>query len=388
MQDKLFIGQLERQYSEYLKREIAGLPFQPVVLRGGKERPQTYPQLQAAIALFQSCEKSGGKAGWNITWEDWKSKKLGNQQWPSTILVETEADFLFLLKKEREAGQFKTKLQKLLLWREEIRGWLSVRPGKVLELAKDWSGICAVVDYLIRNDVSNHYVRSLPVPVHTKFIERFSGTILSLIRHLDECRCVADTTDLERSLGLRLKPMLYPARWLDLALQERNLPGMEVFGISIQSLCEADWKVDEVWLVENETTLFMLPARPNAIAICSRGYAVEHLTDIPLLNNSCLLYWGDMDEDGYRMLSITRQKYRHVQSVLMEEGDFLFHKPPADSQPTPYRKDTPQCLTDSEKAAFSGLQQLNGRIEQEQLRLDYVMQRIQNAPSNISLSAK
>ena len=41
MIEQLFIAQLEKQYIPYLKNKVLGGSFQPIVLRGGKNKPET-----------------------------------------------------------------------------------------------------------------------------------------------------------------------------------------------------------------------------------------------------------------------------------------------------------------------------------------------------------
>lgn len=155
---------------------------------------------------------------------------------------------------------------------------------------------------------------------------------------------------------------------------KKLIPGAEVLGISTITLRNINWQVSELWLVENETTLYMLPTRPDAIAICSKGYALSELKNIPLFEKSPLYYWGDMNEDGFNLLSMCRQMYANTQSVFMDENSFLSHEKEMDKQPAIYRKQELPVLKDHEKRAFNSLKEYNGRIEQEKLQLSFVEQ--------------
>ncbi|MFT4019719.1 MAG: DUF3322 domain-containing protein [Agriterribacter sp.] len=112
-----YYQQLIKYYKGYLRDIISGKPFSVVMLRGEKNKPTTTVDLHKAIALFQKNEKTAQRKGWTIAWEDWSSKKLGKQKWVSTIIVDTEEDYLDLLQKEEEAAAFKSQLQILLDWR-------------------------------------------------------------------------------------------------------------------------------------------------------------------------------------------------------------------------------------------------------------------------------
>ena len=57
MTDNVYFLQLGKSYKSYLKNIIAGEPFRPIILRGGKNKPATTAELHKAITLFQQYEK-------------------------------------------------------------------------------------------------------------------------------------------------------------------------------------------------------------------------------------------------------------------------------------------------------------------------------------------
>lgn len=373
MNDKGYILQLEKQYKNYLKQVIADLPFEIIELRGGKNRPETTRQLAEDIKQFQQFEKREGKSkGWTISWEEWNSKKLGRQKWPSSIFIENEEDFLYLIGKESETKEFKHQLKELLAWRKEIRLFLLERPQYVLQNKSVWNDLCLVVDYLLANDVSNHYIRSIPVPVHTKFIEQNKSLIFDLYKHFSQNSLSEDVASLETVLGLKEKQHLYTLRWLDDELSLKYMHGHEVFGLSTVGLQNVKWEIDELWLVENETNLYILPQRKNALVIFSKGYAFRKLFDIPLFNGTKLFYWGDLDEDGFNMLNTFKKHYSHAISVCMDLQTVMFHQSEMLKQPANYKISFLEYLSKEENEAFQILYDANGRIEQEKLNQEFL----------------
>ena len=373
MIDEQYIAQLHKGFPKYLSNVIDGLPFQIIHLKGGKDKPQTTPELHKAIASFLKYEQTNDHLGWVIEWEEWQSRKLGSQRWPSAITITSEEDYLHLLNKQQEVAHFKQVLQKLFGWNANIASWLSSKPHKVLELQEQWKGICAVVDYLLQHNVQRFYIRSLPVPVHTKFIQQYKGTILSLLKHFDPVRFPKTETDLESALGLQVKSCFNSIRWLDTSLAKEYTSGIEVLAVCPDSLQEVNWKVKEVWLVENETNLYLLPNRRDALAIFSKGYALHQFVNIPFFLQSDLFYWGDLDEDGFIMLHKFRQHYPRLQSVLMDEQTVKIHISEIDTVPFRF-KGIKLDLLPAEAAAFKILQDCNGRIEQEKLQQAYMLQ--------------
>ncbi|MBN8876789.1 MAG: hypothetical protein J0I32_04530 [Sphingobacteriales bacterium] len=376
MTDNVYFLQLGKSYKSYLKNIIAGEPFRPIILRGGKNKPATTAELHKAITLFQQYEKKDTGYGWEIEWQKWSSNKLGNQLWPVAITVATEADYLFLTKKQSDTEKFKEELQHLLSWRSEIKDFLLSEPGSVLQYLNAWKGICAVTDYLLLNDVTTHYIRSIPVPVHTKFIKDNEWMILSLLKYLNPALLPANCNNIEIGLDLRKKSQLFTLRWLDPRLADLYTSGIGLLGIPVDTLKMCHWKIDEIWLVENETNLYLMPERNNALVIFSKGYAMELLYDIPLFHRSSILYWGDLDEDGFNMLNRFRKHYPHVRSIFMDQYTLDTHQEDIGKQNEKYKIRELKLLTPAERNAFEQLLSVNGRLEQEKLNQQFIIKTI------------
>lgn len=372
----LYLLQLQRSYKSYLKNLVAGNAFTPIVLRGEKGKPSTTVDLHKAIQLFQQNEKREGSKGWTIEWTDWTNKKLGKQKWPAQIIVTTESDYLFLLGKEKEADEFKKQLESLLIWQPRIQSFLLEKPEQVLALKEAWKDIQKVIDFLLQTDVSNFYMRNIPVPVHTKFIETHKPAIAAILKSVAPEKYLLRPGSLEQMLSLKTKPHLYPLRWLDTDLSARYMHGMEITGITVEGLQKANWNIDEVWLVENETNLYLIPERKNAVAIFSKGNATHSLKEIPLLKNAALYYWGDLDEEGFKMMHAMRGFYPHIISVCMDSHTLLQHAGEFDKQKATYITTELPLLTPDETAAFNILKHHNGRLEQEKIRQEFMMQKL------------
>lgn len=129
--------------------------------------------------------------------------------------------------------------------------------------------------------------------------------------------------------------------------------------------------------MENETNLYLIPERKNAIAIFSKGKATHSLKDVPLLVKAKLFYWGDLDEEGYKMLNAMHGYYpNNLQSVFMDEATLLQHAGEMGKQDAAYKTISLEHLTREEQAAFNILKYHNGRLEQERIRQDYVAEGI------------
>jgi hypothetical protein len=77
--------------------------------------------------------------------------------------------------------------------------------------------------------------------------------------------------------------------------------------------------------VENKTTLYTtltLPKMEGAIAVFGQGNAVLNLKNTAWLIEMEILYWGDIDVQGFEILSRLREHFTNVKSVLMDKVTF------------------------------------------------------------------
>jgi hypothetical protein len=247
----------------------------------------------------------------------------------------------------------------------------------VFEHKNDWLAIQAVIDALLSSDPSGKYIRSLSVPAHTKFIQQKRSVLLSVLKTLDPNRYSADHNDLSIALGLKRKPFLFSMRFLDSLLSDRYMSGVNHFAVASEDLQRVNWKINKIILVENETNLYLLPNLPDTLAIFSSGKALHLLKDIGMFHEAQPYYWGDLDEEGFVMLNDIRGYYPSIQSILMDEDTVRLHELQMHSQPYSYRNITLERLSEIESIAYQLLQSANGRIEQEQLHQDYVLNRLE-----------
>ena len=334
--------------------------------------PDTTTELHLQIRLLQKQEKTEGKPGWTIIWGQHTSRRVGIQQWPERIIVDTPDDLAFLTTNGHAYSKFQHWLDVLITWRPEVRSFIISSPEALIEYDAEWSQIMNVVDKLLLLEDRSGFLRSISVPVHTKWLKSRQSLLLGLLRSIDPERFSPDVADLETAFSLFRKPLLFPIRWLDEALCRAEADGHVLTALPVEGLKRLAWSVGEVWLVENETNLHLLPQRSGAIAVFGFGKALSLLKDVSLFHRTRLFYWGDLDEDGFRMLATFRSMYPHAISFCMDPETVAAHQAEMVDQPQRYRPVIPPGLTSDELDAFEQLRFSNGRIEQERIRLDHL----------------
>lgn len=372
-----FYKKAARRYTDYLKSLITGTSLFPLVIRSDKRMSADFAVRASETAPLINHSKDRLGYGYTIQYKTVNTREHGVQDIIASFSFITAEDLVLFLGKEEETLRFKEQLQLLLNWRPEISDWLLQRPSVILQHANDWEAICNITDHLLQNDVSEYYLRSLPVKEDTKFIETKNAVIVSLLKYLDKSLNESTAGKVDALLPFRKKPFFYPVRWLDLELTNRYTPFMPEIKLTLYTLRQVHWEIKEVWLVENETALYMLPPRKNALAICSEGLALAAMTNLPLLQNAGLYYWGDMDAKGYELLSLCRWAYPQTQSICMNKHSLLQHMDKIVQQPTPYPLQAPAHLKEEELNAYKLLVTRQGRLEQEKLPTTHLQDIVQ-----------
>ncbi len=160
-------------------------------------------------------------------------------------------------------------------------------------------------------------------------------------------------------------------RTLDPELQaELGLPFDEL-SLSLWHLATLSVRRATVVIVENRLNLLTLPPMIRGIAIRGEGKAVTRLARLAWLADNYALYWGDIDVEGFQILSTLRSIFPCVRSILMTDGVLRDHSQLVAEGNGAVCSEPPN-LTDEERAAFRECLSHNMRLEQERLPQDYV----------------
>ncbi len=119
-------------------------------------------------------------------------------------------------------------------------------------------------------------------------------------------------------------------------------------------------------IVENGLNLLTLPPLVRGLGIRGEGNAVNRLEPLKWLNQNRVFYWGDIDVDGFLILSRLRNLFPHIKSVLMDIST-LNHDPKLVIKGNGSKPAPPTNLSSAEAEAFLECLQDNRRLEQEKI---------------------
>ncbi len=370
------------KYKEFLRSVSSSIllsiesSFFPWAYKGAKgKRSDSY---EVALSLFSelyasSKEKTG--KGYSLIREKVNTRSYGEQTIIKEIVIYREEDYLYFIGREKEYAFFLSSLEELKecflshsFDLSSLNDWVYQNLDILQEKRKEgyYKSLFSVLMWLMENPFSNLYIREIPLPVHTKFIEENESVILSLYRAITK----KDTKlSFEETFGLKKKETLIRYRMKN----SKEETGLRMEDFKKLYLLENLSDIRRVYVVENEIVYLTFPLPDDALCIFGGGFASALLSKAEWLCDKELYYFGDEDEHGFEILAIFRSFFPHTKSFLMDEKTYLDHKEyivKGKSATQSYDS----YLTEEEMKVLSALRSNpeKGRLEQERISISYI----------------
>lgn len=362
-----------RQYAKYLSAIVTGESIFPLEIRFGTRMPRgDFHAFDCARAALLKAAKTPQRPGFSVEMTEQVMRRYGHQRIPTRIFFETETDYLVTTDKHQEAAEFKNMV---VSFREHLPGtilWLAKHPQRMLPYLSVYRDLLKVCLYFKDHPRPGCYIRELPVEVHTKFIETHTGILKSLLDAvLPEEAIDTGTSRFTVRFGLKDTGTLIRFRLLSGQVKEGlGLPYQEL-ALPVNHFADLDLHGLTVVIIENLMTYLTWPAQCGDLAIFGKGFQAGLLACNKSLSNATLLYWGDLDAQGFMILSQLRTVFPQAQSFLMDLQTYKTHAQFV-VEGNPSTVTAVSGLTTDEAKLFSQLKEDNCRLEQEHIPLSYV----------------
>jgi hypothetical protein len=347
-------GKARRSMDRNLKAWLFGAAVTPMTVRLGNPS-------EAVVAAHRSTVEAWVRAwqgsGLVVGWEERQWPSLGRQLLPvSVTLAGAEA----IAAAAGATSRWRTVQQRLARLRAfgSRPDWSDVLSASFRHwnalTDKDFDRLIAVLIWLQQNPESGLLIRQLPIPgVDTKWLGAHRAAVISL----------AVPLGIPEHLGLRERELLRPIAILDASLR-RGLP--RLLAASDKELAALNVAPPRVLVVENLQTLEALPDLPHMVAVFGWGGHALAVADFPWVRNAQqVLYWGDLDTDGFAILARFRAR-RPCDSLMMDRATLARWRDLAVPHPAVEFVDT-QELTEDELTALEMLRRDCLRLEQERI---------------------
>ncbi|MGB1242073.1 MAG: Wadjet anti-phage system protein JetD domain-containing protein [Chitinophagales bacterium] len=368
-----------RLYPDFLLAAMQNQQFFPLEIKGSKGRT-TIPLHE----LFPALQKllKGGKEmlgyGYTVELKEVNTRHAGLQSMPKKIYFETQADYLKFLKKEQEFVEFQRMYAFTLRELPQLEEWLLTNPLKLVKNLAVWVDVLKVCHYFMAHPQPNLYIRQLPIAVHTKFIEQHTGILKNLLDELLEGWAIRyHTKRFEERYYLKYDEPTIRLRILDSATMPNFPDYITDLSLTLSELQQLEVNAYRVFIVENKQTFLAFPKVANSLIIWGKGFGVELLKEVLWLEQKDIIYWGDMDVQGFQILSQLRAYFPQTESLLMDKSTFEAFEVFA-VKGKASKVETLVHLTEEEQAMFAFLKERDlGRLEQERINYAYLLERLE-----------
>lgn len=370
------VQKAKHRYSKFLSAYIQDEEFFPQKFPVGKTPKDCIERRDALIQLLNGS-KEYMECGYEIILTSRKTRKDGEQSFPSQIVITNSTDYLKFLGKEREFIQFK---QLVAMTRDrvpQLECWLAKYPLRAIEYASVWENLLKVCCYFQTNPQPNLYIRELPIPIPTKFIEEHSSILRQLLEAiLPEETIQTSESKFEKRFNLRYEEHRISFRVLDASLQKQyNLLATDI-SIPLSQFAQLDFQSSCFIIVENKMPFLTLPHLPNSFGLFGQGKAVNLLYQVKWLKDCPIFYWGDLDFEGLEMLSQVRGIFPQTRSLMMNvETLDNFRDYQGNKSVQNFRK-LPN-LTNEEQEVLEQIVRQQIWLEQEHINHEYILQQVQ-----------
>lgn len=260
------------------------------------------------------------------------------------------------------------RLRQLFGDRDPLRAAI-MKHGTAIERleAEDFALLTQVLEWLRTHPTSGFRVRQIPIPgMHTKWL----GSKRAVVEALHSAVTGDD------GLGLLEAPDRVRVRFLD---PDQRPGGLIDVTAPIDELVGLDISPSTVFVFENLESVLAMPPWPGAVAIHGGGYALA-LRALPWVRDIRMVYWGDLDADGFAILNRLRANGFDAQSALMDAATLREFSNLCVPDPGAGSVRELSHLTEIEREALALVAELGGvRLEQERLPWPFVLDKLRAA---------
>ncbi|MGE0930884.1 Wadjet anti-phage system protein JetD domain-containing protein [Cytophagales bacterium EPR-FJ-38] len=364
----------ERKYEEVLRDSLNGESCFPLEIRSNKVLSKDFIQMSKEIAEVLGGSKDRKGFGYSVVSETIKTRQHGIQDIPKSIVYETLDDYLKFIKKEKEFHVMMENYSFIKSELPQLESWLKENPKAIIDNSDVWPGLIKVCQWFILHfEPDKYYIRELPIPVHTKFIEENKGILRLLLDELVPDIVNTSENHFEKRFFLKYDQSLIRFRLLDKSCWGEI--SYDDITIPIEQFKSTTLKCSRVFIIENKMNFLAFPKVSHSIAIWGKGFAVDSLKNTDWLEDKEIYYWSDMDIQGFQMLSQLRSYFPQTKSFLMER-EILENYCEFIVSGTVSKVVSLAHLSGEELEVYKLLSKSNVRLEQERVDQCFISERL------------
>ncbi len=296
-----------------------------------KEITENFTKAQKWVADFEAMSEN---ACAQVVWEERSHRLSGKNRFPVKIHIQSASDLARYINRSLEWKKWNSALELVDSQIPDLLPYWKQYSGKCLALSEDLQkldkllSVCRWCRSYVQEQKDRIYIRQIPLEgIHTKFVEANKSVLASWLDFLCPEHLVnMDYTkgaEFAKRYGFLERPQQVRIRILD---SNKCLQGLSDLTLVAEELAQLDLGISNVFICENNVTCLSFPSVPDSILIFGAGYGFDALTKIPWLHVKRILYWGDLDTNGFCILDQLKGHFPHVQSFLMDEKTLVANR--------------------------------------------------------------
>jgi hypothetical protein len=373
---------IRKQYPRVLQAHVRGAQIFPLYLRADKTPDANFAARSRQLESLYAHSSHHYPFGYLIETATVHRRQHGTQDEPVAFYFDTIERYLGYIGEEENFRAFAEDVAFIQSRFPVLNEWLAAHSSEVIVHRGKWPSLLQVAEYFLQHPRPGLFARELPLQgLGTKFVEQHKAVLYSLLNQMLPAEAIDETAtgmaQFEKRFGLRTDAPRIRFRWLDRTLAEAYCGGLEDVSVPVNEITHKPWRVSRVLIVENKTNLLRadvyltLPAMRGTIAIFGSGRAAVLLAGIAWLKEAEILYWGDIDAEGFEIFDNLLSYFPQAQAFCMDGETLLAFACEVTNGSSAKAKDLLH-LTDKQRILYKQVCAENTRLEQEQVTLDWV----------------
>lgn len=295
------------------------------------EITENFTEAQKWVADFEAMSENSCP---QVVWEERSHRLSGKNRFPVKIHIQSTIELASFINRSLEWKNWNIALGLVEMQIPELLPYWKQQSGKCLALSVDLQklgkllSVCRWCRSYVKEQKERIYIRQIPLEgIHTKFVEANKSLLASWLDFLCPEHLVnMDYTkgaEFAKRYGFLERPQQVRIRILD---SDKYLQSLSDLTLVAEELAQLDLGICNVFICENNVTCLSFPSVPDSILIFGAGYGFDALVKIPWLHSKRILYWGDLDTNGFCILDQLKGHFPHVESFLMDEKTLLTNK--------------------------------------------------------------
>jgi hypothetical protein len=377
---------IRKQYLRVLQAHVRGENIFPLTIRADKTAAADFVTRNKQLEELYAHSSHHHPFGYLVETATIHRRLHGTQDEPVAFYFDTLERFLGYTREAESFAAFTADIQFIKASFPLLVDWLATHTAEVIAYHGKWPALLQVADYFLQHPRPGLFARELPLQgLGTKFVENHKAILYSLLNQLLAAEAIDESASglahFEKRFGLRTDAPRIRFRWLDAKLADEYTGGIEDVSVPINEISHKPWLVKRVLIVENKTNLqradlyLTLPDMQGTMAIFGSGRAAALLAGIEWLKQAEILYWGDIDAEGFEILDNLLQYFPQAKAFCMD-GETLAAFTNEITHGSGAMAKNLLHLSAMQNGLYQQVCAGNNRLEQEQIGQDWVRERV------------